>query len=175
MTSLKDLMQENVHQRDLKIKTFKTENNQIIVEGSLIDNRLIDIHHHSGVVKPAGTVHFMVIRLLVDSEFTIREVETEMPCHPHDECPETINSLQQIKDLKITRGFTMKIKEMFGKGKGCSHLSELIIAMGPATVQGAFTAFSSTPLPESRRETMKPFLQDTCWVWRKDGNAIKKL
>ena len=174
-TSLNAMKQEEVHRRDHKISTYKAENHSIIVEGTLFDQRLIDIHHFSGTIRLAGIQHDMVIRLLVNPDLTIEDVEVEMPGHPHEECPETMESLQQIKGLKISRGFTMKIKELFSQGRGCSHLSELLIAMAPAAVQGFWTAFSSDSQPENVDNTVKPFLTDTCWVWRKDGNAIKSL
>ncbi len=175
MASLKELMVEKVHRRDLKISTYKAKDKCIIVEGELIDNSLIETHHYSGVKRPAKTIHHMIIRLLIDDKLTIKKVEAEMPEFPQEECPETQSSLNEVLGMKITRGFTLKIKEMFSMGKGCSHLAELIISMAPAAVQGYWTAFSSEPLPDNLRETMKLLLSDTCWVWRKDGPALKRI
>ncbi len=175
MTSLKELREEKVHNRDIKVSTYKSKDGGIIVEGELIDNRLVNTHHHDGSKRSAGTVHHLIIRLLVDNEFVIQDVEVEMPTIPHDECPETKNSLDEIKGMKIMRGFTLKIKEMFSNGRGCSHLSELLISMAPAAVQGFFTALTTEPLPEEMGASVKLFLTDTCWVWRKDGPTLKRL
>ncbi len=175
MTSLKEIREEKVHNRDIKVSTYKCKDNGIIVEGELIDNRVVDTHHYDGGKRPPGTVHHLIIRLLIDNEFVIQDVEVEMPNTPHEECPETQNSLDEIKGLKIMRGFTMKIKDMFSNGQGCSHLSELLISMAPAAVQGFFTSFSTEPIPDGMDKSMTLFLTDTCWVWRKDGPALKKL
>lgn len=175
MESLKTSRKEKVHQRDIKVCTYQTNNRQIIVEGSLLDNRLIDTFHFSGENRPPATIHHLIIRLLIDSKLTIRQVETEMPCTPHTECPETIDSLQALVGIRISRGFTMRIKEMFSKGKGCSHLSELVIAMAPAAIQGFWTAFASEPLPAEMKDTMKLLLVDACWVWRRNGLALKQF
>jgi len=175
MASLKDLMEEKIHHRDLKISTYKAKDKCIIIEGQLIDNSLIETHHYSGKMRPAKTIHHMIIRLLIDSKLTIREVEVEMPAFPHEECPETQASLNDVIGMKISRGFTMKIKEMFSGGRGCSHLAELIISMAPTAVQGYWTAFTSEPLPDNLPDTMRLMLSDTCWVWRKDGPALKRV
>ncbi len=175
MEALKKSVREKIHQREINISTFKTDDKEIIVEGSLLDNRLVATYHLSGVDRPPDTVHHLIIRILVDKKLVIRQVETEMPRTPHVECPETIDSLQDLVGMKISRGFTMKIKNMFGKGRGCSHLSELIISMAPAAIQGYWTAISGDPISEDLKYTMKLLLTDTCWVWRRDGPAINQL
>ncbi len=173
--SLRSLKKEKVHARDIVISTYSTEGNEIIVEGQLIDNRLIETYHHSGENRSPDTVHHLVIRMLIDRDFHIREIEAEMPRTPHVDCRETAESLQVLKGMKIARGFTMKIKELFSNGKGCSHLSELIIAMAPAAIQGFWTAYSGNPLPKESKSSMKTFLKNTCWVWRSDGPLMKSL
>lgn len=175
MTNLKDAMKEQVQRRDLKITTYKTDNKSIIVEGTLLDNRLIRTYHYSGAQREPGTVHHMIVRILVDETLVIREVETEIATHPHQDCPQTIESMQKIKGLKLTSGFTMKIKELFGRGKGCSHLSALCIAMASAAIQGFWTAIATDPVPMESVESAKSVLADTCWVWRKDGEAINSI
>lgn len=175
MSSLKNQMDEPIHQRNIKIETFRTRNQHIVVQGTLIDNRLIRTYHLSGEERPASTIHHMVIRLLVDEKLTIQAVESEMPTYPHPECPETRPDLEKLVGMPIARGFTMKLKAMFEKGTGCSHLTELIRAMAPAAVQGFFTARSRKQRDNVSIENMKNLLVDTCWVWRKDGPAMRRL
>ncbi len=175
MKDLKSRIKEKIHQRELKISSYSTENEEIIVEGILIDNRLINTFHLSGGQRPAATVHHLIVRILVDKRLIIRQVETEMPETPHDECPETMESLQKLIGMKIGRGFTLKVKNKFGKGEGCSHLGSLIIAMAPAAIQGFWTNVSSKPLPADLKFKMKLLLADNCWVWRSNGPALKQL
>ena len=175
MKDLKSQVKEKIHQREMKISTYSAENDQIIVEGILIDNRLIDTFHLSGGKRPADTVHHLIIRMLVDKRLVIRQIETEMPETPHEECPKTMESLQELTGMKISRGFTTKVKDKFGNGRGCSHLSNLIVSMAPAAIQGFWTKVSSKPLPTDLKYKMKLLLADNCWVWRSDGTALKQL
>jgi DUF2889 family protein len=175
LKSLEDLKKSRMHKRDILISTFSTGDKNIIVEGQLIDNKLIDTYHYSGDNRSPDTIHHLIIRLLINPKLTILEVETEMPRTPHEECLETQDSLQILKGMKIARGFTMKIKELFSNGKGCSHLAELIISMAPAVVQGFWTSFSSQPLPKDTVDSMKLLLNNTCWAWRSNGPLMKRL
>lgn len=172
---LSEIKGEKVHSRDICISTFKAGEDQVIVEGVLHDKRLIETRHMSGETRPADTVHHMIVRWLVDKSLTIKQVEVELKRFPHQECPETESTLQKLEGMKVAKGFTMKVKDLFGKGIGCSHLTELVIAMAPATIQGFWTAHSGKPVSKKMAGSMKPMLENTCYVWRKNGPAIKKL
>ena len=175
MGSIKDMRKDKIHNRTITVNTYKADDACIIVEGQLKDDKLIETNHYNGSIRPAKIIHNLIIRLLIDSRLTIKDVEVEMPETPHEECPDTKTSLQQIVGMRISRGFSVKVKDLFTQGTGCSHLIELILAMAPTAVQGFWTAISSKPLPDNLRETMKLMLIDTCWVWRSDGPAIKNL
>lgn len=48
-----------------------------------------------------------------------------MPVVPGEECLEAAGSLDSVKGLRITGGFTAKVKSLAGNGKGCQHLVAL--------------------------------------------------
>lgn len=176
MSALKALMGENVHHRNISITTHSCENGNIIIEGELVDNRLIGTFSYQGEKSPPKLVHHLVIRLLINGQtFAIDDAEVEMPGIPREQCIETVNSLERIKGIRIVQGFTLKIKEMFIGGKGCAHLIELLLAMAPAAVQGFWTARSQKPIPKDMSSMAVSFLTDTCWVWRKEGPSIRQL
>ncbi len=176
MSSLKELMGGKAHHRNISISTHACEDGNIIVEGELVDNRQVETYYYQGEKKPPGTVHHLIIRLLINGQsFAIEDVEVEMPGIPREQCIETIDSLNEIKGIKIVQGFTMKIKEMYAEGKGCAHLIELLIAMAPAAIQGFWTTVTQSPVPKEFSSSAVGFLSDTCWVWRKDGPEIKQM
>jgi hypothetical protein len=48
--------------------------------------------------------------------------------------------------------------------------------MAPAAVQGYWAHYSRKPVDKDvSSDSMKQFLVDTCWVWRKEGPLFKKL
>jgi hypothetical protein len=85
MGNLKNLIHgEPVHERRLELRTYPLEEDKIVVEGSLKDDRLRKGYHWDGRPRPKGTVHWMCVRLLVGGwPLTILDAEADMShrCH----------------------------------------------------------------------------------------------
>lgn len=172
---------KKIHARKIEISTYEYDDERIMVEGSLKDNRFQDTHAVTGETFPPGVIHHMSIRLLVNaSTLVIEDIEAQLTAVPREACRETIDCLACIKGLAITRGFTSKVKKLAGGNKGCTHLLELLLAMAPAAVQG-YAAHRSQKQegfdPEQARFIMK-YLVNTCRAWREDGPfvaTVKKM
>jgi len=60
MSRLKDMMpEEAVHQRSVTMRTHPLDDERVIVEGWLRDDRLVDAFYWDGRDRPAGVVHWM--------------------------------------------------------------------------------------------------------------------
>lgn len=171
MGLLENYKNEAVHKRDIKISTFECDKGGIIVEGELIDNRLRTDFSPADEKRSTKTIHHMKIRMWIDGQpLKIKEIEAEMPGIPYKECAETCKSLDRIKGMSIVTGFTMKVKDILGGINGCAHLTALLIAMAPAAIQGYWSHYSRNLMNEKdSSDSMRKFLVDTCWVWRKEG------
>ena len=167
---------QKIHTRSIDVAIYTCEDDAIIVEGQLKDDRLIDSYRSGGDVIPPGAVHNMIIRMKVRGpDLIIEDIDVEMPTVPNDGCLETRRSLEPIKGLSIVSGFTLKVKNLVGGAKGCAHLMALLMTMAPAAVQGAWSAATRQP---SNSQALKTYsmgrLKNTCYVWRSDGPAFKK-
>src|SRR4051812_37457801 len=58
--------------------------------------------------------------------------------HPHVLCPSITPHYEKLVGLSIARGFTHKVRELFGGPRGCSHTTALLQAMAPVAVQAWF-------------------------------------
>jgi len=166
-----------IHNRNLDISTYATGGDAIIVEGTLLDNRFQDTYLPGGNVRPAGPVHHLIIRMLVRGPgLVIEDIDVEMPIVPRAEaCRETLDSLEPLKGMPISSGFTARVKELVGGPKGCAHLTALLLAMAPAAVQGAWAAVARQSVDSARlSERALDFVVDTCRVWRSDGPLVKE-
>jgi len=174
---LENKKMECIHTRNIKISTFESDQGGIIVEGELIDDRLKPGFSPAGDERPPKTVHHMKVRMWIDGQpLTIKEIEAEMPGIPHKECAQTRKSLDRIRGMSIVTGFTMKIKDVLGGINGCAHLTALVITMAPAAIQGFWAHYSRKPVDENVPSgSIRRFLGNTCWVWRKDGPLFPKL
>lgn len=166
-----------IHGRTIAVSTYAYDQDSVIVEGRLTDTRFKKTYYLDGESRPPGIVHDLVVRLRVKGpDLVIEDIEVEMKTVPHEDCDQTINSLMPIKGMKIRHGFTAGVKASVGGAKGCSHLVELLLAMAPAAVQGAWSAVATKPIDPSKHSGKAlAFLDNTCWVWRSDGPLMKEL
>jgi len=174
---LKHTNRRKIHTRKIEMSTFATDMGDIIVEGTLKDDRLIPYYRPSGEKRAPHTVHHMIIRMRIGAaSFFIKDIEAEMPAIPQDECPQTSGSLLKIKGMKIAPGFTEKVKKKLGGINGCSHLTALVHAMASAAVQGIWVNSATKPeKAEISSEMLEDYLVDSCRVWRKGGPLETRL
>ncbi|MEE9912327.1 MAG: DUF2889 domain-containing protein [Deltaproteobacteria bacterium] len=167
---------KKLHTRTIEISTYAFDENKIIVEGSLKDDRFQDTHAITGETFPRGVIHHMAVRLLINcSNFVIEDIDVALISVPREICRETAECLAPIKGLTITRGFTSKVKKLAGGSRGCTHVLELLLAMAPAAVQG-FAAHQSQKPSESNSDHAKfilKYLLNTCHAWREDGPFVE--
>ncbi len=168
---------KKIYTRDINVATYEYDDNNIIVEGVLKDDRLCPTYTLLGRKQPSLTLHHMVVRMLVDSySFIIKEIETEMPEAPEEECPETMKSLDKIKGMTISSGFSEAVRKKLKSTNGCSHFTALLLAMAPAALQGNFTKIAIKPFPEEVTfDVIKEFLGNSCYAWRIEGPLMKKI
>lgn len=177
MGLLKQYKGDKIHTRNITISTYECNEERIIIEGKLKDETLKSHHDlFSGEKLRPHTIHHLIIWLLVEGlSLTVKDIDVEMTRVPHKQCLETIKSLDKIKGLRITPGFTSEVKKIAGGSKGCMHLTTLLLAMAPAVIQGFWTHHARKSLPEDFSGSMKHQLIDTCRVWRRDGFMVKEL
>ena len=159
-------MKKLVHNREIKLRTFDLGDHILLVEGILIDHsqRFIRRSQSSRGSKP---VHHMTVRLKVRvPEMIIEEAQATMPHRPREGCLEVLPGIGNLVGLKITKGYSMKVKELIGGTKGCAHLASLLTAMGPAAIQGYGAAHGEEVIPN---------LINTCYLWREDGPIVREL
>jgi hypothetical protein len=169
---------EKLHTRSIEVTTYNYDEQRIVVEGILKDERFQESHIMTGEKLPSGIMHHMTIRLLVNcSNLLIEDVDVGFVRVPREACHETIGCLNAIKGLSITRGFKSKVKKIAGGQKGCAHLLELLLAMAPAAVQGYAASQSRKPtvFDPAGAKMIFQFLVNTCHAWREDGPLVAKL
>ena len=162
------------HTRSIEVNTYEYDEQKLVVEGCLTDHRLQEFYLATGEKRSPGILHQMTIHLLVNkTTLEIEDLHVEMPAVPREECLETSNSMETIKGLKITSGFTSRVKTLVGSGKGCQHLLALLTSMGSSAIQG----YAACKLQESPRfiSDMIPMLVNTCWTWRAEGPLINYI
>lgn len=88
------------------------------VRGRLVDTKPLGLGRADG--SPL-TIHDMVVDLFIAMpDFVIDRVEVTMQVHPYEACTGVVEDYQQLVGLSITRGYSRRVRELFGGPNGCS-------------------------------------------------------
>jgi hypothetical protein len=162
-----------VHTRKIEMNTFDLGNHRVLVEGELQDTRPSSEGEPEAGVK---LIHHLVARIWVQGpDLTISAVQAEMKRIPRLGCPEVLPAVQKLVGLKIITGFTQKVKDLIGDVKGCSHLTNLFLTLGPVAVQGYWAAHGRKSGARSLDNPALSRVINSCHVWRQDGPYVQSL
>lgn len=177
MSFLDQCSKDNIHNRNIDISTYAWDAEHVLLVGELKEQRYVGFINHVGERVEPEIYHHMKIELLIYTKtMTIKDVAVFLPRIPRDDCSTMATSLDPIKGLDITRGFSAQIRKMAGGTKGCVHLKTLLLAMAPAAVQGSWinNSWQQKEVGQSDPEIGNN-LVDSCWTWRKNGPLVASL
>ena len=171
-----------IHTRQYETRIYRINETEMLVRGAISD------------VKPPGLyvpddpeeleIHQMHVELTVQlPQLEITNAKTTFETHPHTSCPKILNHYKELIGLSIARGFTHKVRELFGGPRGCTHITALLQAMAPAIVQATWSMAvlqrRESGLPpgavDKNRENMQKSNINTCHVWAEDGEHIQEF
>jgi hypothetical protein len=173
---------ELMHTRSYDVKGYRRPDGQLSIRGSVCDElppRLYDIDDDEPLV-----MHHMVVELIVElPDLVITDVQLDFRSHPHQACPGVIGHYRHLVGLSIARGFTHKVRELFGGPRGCTHTTALLQAMAPVAMQcklasrimGSPRADAKVMAPEELRAARAAGNRNTCHVWAEDGEHLARI
>lgn len=168
-----------IHSRNLSIDTYELEEDRLLIEGTLRDDRLFPSYFYSArqFVDP-GVIHLIVVRLTITlPRLLITEAEARMEAVPNDICREVIDTIRNLEGLRIHRGFRKEVVKRMGGKTGCLHMTNLVLAMASAAVQGQWAYYSRKrgEAPAKSPKIDASLLLDSCWLWREDGLFYERI
>jgi Protein of unknown function (DUF2889) len=175
---------EELHTRDYQVRAYRKTESTILLRGAVRD------------VKPAGMylegdtepleIHHMIVDITVSlPALEIVDAHVVFETHPHAACPSIADHYGKLVGLSIARGFTHKVRELFGGPRGCTHTTALLQAMAPVAVQSIWSmrmagadeqsvALGRSMTAEERMQAVS-FNVNTCHVWAEDGAQLSKI
>jgi hypothetical protein len=175
-----------LHTRNYEVRAYKVNDGEILLRGAVRD------------LKPGGlyienddeplAIHHMVIEMRISYPMlNITYASAELKEFPHHECPGIAPKYKQLEGLSIARGFTHKVRELFGGPRGCTHTTALLQAMAPVAIQCGWSMqmlkaqeilASGKELPSEPSEARKMAYKmnlNTCHIWDENGDHVRNI
>lgn len=161
-----------VHTRAIECSSFARDDGLWDIEGHLTDVKAYAFtNEYRGEIKAGEPLHDMWIRLTVDADFVVREVEARIDAGPFELCPSITPAFERLKGLRIGPGWNRRVREELGGPRGCTHLVDLLRPM--ATV-AYHTVRWSASAPGARKPARPRPPIDSCHMWAGDGDMVRR-
>jgi hypothetical protein len=163
-----------IHTRRIECKGYEREDGLWDIEANLVDTKTYaHTRRHGGQDrKPGEPVHNLWLRLTIDLDMIVHDVEACTDAGPYPICGDITVNFKRLVGLKIGPGWRREIAARVGGIHGCTHLVELLGPLGT-------TAFQSTGRAREARNagkpiTKKPYQIGSCHVYADDAEAVRE-
>lgn len=160
---------QRTHCRTIVIEGYRREDGLWDIEGHLKDVRDVDTELRAGHWPAGSTVHEMVVRMTITSDFDIVDTQALTVAAPYPGvCGTIAPDYQRLNGVRIKAGFRREVLTLFGGLRGCAHISELLITMGTGAIQ---TVTSELDL----HATTRPAQIDGCHALASTGASVARF
>ena len=169
----------HLHTRTIACEGYERGDGLFDIEARIVDTKTYAVEEpYRGRREPGMRVHDMQLRLTLDREMTVRDIEVATNDAPYDPCFTVAPAYKRLVGARMGGGWRRAVNDAVGGTKGCTHLRELL--MPAATV--AYQTMGSWPkagkvATEARPdgERKKPYFIDACKAWAADGPVVQRL
>jgi hypothetical protein len=168
---------QHLHTRTIVCEGFEREDGMFDIEARMVDTKTMDFDHSGRGHLPAGTpLHDMQLRLTVDKDRVVRDLEVTTNSAPYPDCFTVAPAYRALIGASLSSGWRRAVNQAVGGITACTHLRELL--MPAATV--AFQTTEGAQRGVRRAMTAggdapKPFFINQCKAWSERGEVVKNL
>jgi hypothetical protein len=170
-----------LHDREYRVRAFRLTADRILIQGAVRDQKPPGLYLQ--IDPDPLTIHHMQLSIEISfPQLKILAATTHFESHPREECPSIVGHYEKLVGLSIARGFTHRVRELFGGPRGCTHTTALLQAMAPIAMQcfwsmhaaGARINGEPDPMLDTRRNNDQMWRKsiNTCHVWDEHGPAV---
>ncbi|MEX0758932.1 MAG: DUF2889 domain-containing protein, partial [Tistlia sp.] len=130
---------EPIHTRRYTFEAFRRSDGLWDIDAYLADTKTYGFdNEYRGRIEAGQPLHGMWIRLTIDEDFLVHAIEVASDDTPYAICPAVAPNFQRIVGLRIGAGWRAKVREQVGGVAGCTHLVEMLGALGTVAFQAVF-------------------------------------
>ena len=168
---------EKKHCRSIECEGYLREDGLWDIEARVVDTRTYDCaydeFHRGGMIRAGEAVHDMWLRLTIDLEFEIHDVQAASVHTPFDICPRAADAMRDLVGLRIGSGWMKQARARVGNNRSCTHLMDLLGPLAATAYQTLHAALEEREANRPARE--KPPILDTCLALSSSGEVVRNL
>ena len=160
------------HTRAVECTGYEREDGLWDIEGHLVDTKTYIHSRRDGgrERQPGDPVHNMWLRLTIDLDLKIHDVEAFTESSPYVHCSNITVNFKKLIGLSIGPGWRKAINERVGGVLGCTHLVELLGPLGTTAFQA--TGRAREAHNAGKPVTKKPYKINSCHIYKYDAPAV---
>jgi hypothetical protein len=123
---------KHIHTRRIACEVYEREDGLWDVDANMVDTKTYDTERG----KAGQPLHDMWVRLTLNDEMVIQNIESSMDAFPQATCPMAVHPMKELVGVKIGAGWQGEVRKRIGGALGCTHLRELLAPMATTAMQG---------------------------------------
>lgn len=165
-----------LHNRLVQCWGYRREDGLWDIEGRMVDTKTYPFPNEDrgGAIQAGEPLHDMWIRLTVDHQFRIHDVEARTDGSPFGLCPAITSRYRQLIGVRIGPGWSLKLKELFAGVDGCTHMTELLGPVATTLFQTLYGKRYDEDDAKPPDERPAPPVLNTCHALASDSPVVKK-
>lgn len=162
---------ELIHRRQIQCDGYEREDGLWDIEAHMTDVKTYDMDNRDrgGKILAGDQLHDMWLRLTIDENYMIHDVEAVIDKSPYSLCPSIVEQFKKLKGHRIAAGFTRLTKDLFAGIQGCTHLREMLAPMATT----AFQATHKIRHKKLRESGSKPVILNTCHAMADSSEVVR--
>lgn len=162
-----------LHNRKYDFQGYQRADGLWDIEGRIVDTKTYAFANQDRGEIPAGeALHDMSIRLTIDEDFKVHDIEAVTDYSPFRLCPNVTPNFKRMIGSEIKAGWTQQVRRQLGGIEGCTHLVELLIAMATVAFQTLYPVRAAKAA--KRPPGQRPGLLETCHAFATDSPIVKR-
>lgn len=171
-----------LHDREYRVRAYRVANDRILIRGAVRDQKPPGLYLDAD--PDPLTIHHMQLEMMISfPALEIVDADVTFETHPMTSCPTISDHYTKLVGLSIARGFTHKVRELFGGPRGCTHTTALLQAMAPIAMQCFWSMRAAGARERGDHGGVGPRPDDegwrvninTCHMWAEDGETVADL